>query len=365
MADLESTRKKINEIDKEMARLFEERMVCSKEVAEYKIKHALPIYDASREAEVINKNLAFIENEEIKEHYVNFLKETMDISKKYQSRLIEGMRVAYSGVSGAFAHIAAMKMFPNAQYISYPSFEEAYKAVEKGDCDTCVLPLENSFAGDVGLVMDLIFSGSLYINQVVELEVVHNLLAKKGTNINDIKSVISHSQALGQCKDYLNKKGFELLEAPNTALASKMVAESSDYSMAAIASNETAVLYDLEVIEKAINSSHNNTTRFGAFSRCLNEGASVNKMGEHFILVFTVKNEAGSLAKTLNIIGSHGFNMRNLRSRPMKELIWNYYFYVELEGNINSYDGKDMLRALNIFCDKLKIVGTYSYKIEK
>ena len=365
MSELDNTRKRINAIDKEMARLFEERMDCSKEVAEYKIKHAMPIFDASREQEVINRNLEYIENSDVKEYYVNFLKQTMDISKKYQTRLIEGMRVAYSGVPGAFAHIAAMKMFPNANYISYPSFEEAYKSVELGLCDTCVLPLENSYAGDVGLVMDLIFSGSLYINQVIELEVVHNLLAKKGTNIKDIKKVISHSQALGQCMNYLNKKGFELLETPNTALASKMVSESSDSTLAAIASNETAELYGLEILEKSINSSHNNTTRFGAFSRCFNEDGKTSKMGEHFILVFTVKNEAGSLANTLNIIGSHGFNMRALRSRPMKELMWNYYFYVELDGNINTEDGQDMMRQLSSMCDRLKLVGTYTSVINK
>ena len=127
MSDLKDTRKKINEIDEQMAKLFEERMLCSKEVAEYKIKHAMPIYDSTREQEVINNNSKHIQNDEIKEYYVNFLKQTMDISKKYQSRLIEGMRVGYSGVEGAFAHIAAMKMFPNANYIAYSSFEEAYK----------------------------------------------------------------------------------------------------------------------------------------------------------------------------------------------------------------------------------------------
>ena len=118
-------------------------------------------------------------------------------------------------------------------------------------------------------------------------------------------------------------------------------------------------MYGLEVLESNINSSRNNTTRFGAFSRVLNNQSTSNQMEKNSIIVFTVKNEAGALAKTLNIIGSHGFNMRCLRSRPMKELIWNYYFYVELEGNINSQEGKDMLRALNIFCDKLKVVGTY------
>lgn len=365
MSELDNARKKINTIDKEIAKLFEERMMCSKEVAEYKIKHAMPIFDATREQEVIENNAKNIENDIVREYYINFLKQTMDISKQYQARLINGMRVAYSGVEGAFAHIAAMKMFPEATYVSYPNFTEAYNATVNGDCDTCVLPLENSYAGDVGVVMDLIFSGSLYVNQVIELEVMHNLLAKKGVEIKDIKKVISHGQALNQCLEYINKKGFKTIEAPNTALAAKMVAEDSDMNVAAIASNETANLYNLEILESNINSSHNNTTRFGAFARCLNTNVTKAKMGEHFIIVFTVKNEAGALAKTLNIIGSHGFNMRNLRSRPMKELIWNYYFYVELEGDINSSDGKDMMRALSVFCDKLKLVGTYTYQIEK
>ncbi len=364
MSDLDNTRKQINQIDKEMAKLFEERMKCAKEVAKYKKDHALPIFDSSREQQVIDNNSKNINDDEIREYYVNFLQHTMDVSKQYQARFIEGMKVAYSGVEGAFAHISATKMFPSANYISYPSFNEAYAAVESGECDICVLPLENSYAGDVGVVMDLMFSGGLYVNQVIELEVVHNLLGKPGTEMKNIKKVVSHQQALNQCLNYINKKGFEVYEAPNTAIAAKQVAEGNDLSVAAIASSDTAELYGLEILESNINSSHNNTTRFGAFSRSLHQTNS-NNQSEHFILVFTVKNEAGSLAKTLNIIGSHGFNMRSLRSRPMKELIWNYYFYVELEGNINSSDGKDMLKALSIFCDKLKLVGTYSYQVEK
>lgn len=121
----------------------------------------------------------------------------------------------------------------------------------------------------------------------------------------------------------------------------------------------TAELYGLKVIESNINTTRNNTTRFVALSRSQNLPDALTKMGEHFILVFTVKNEAGALANTLNIIGAHGFNMRTLRSRPMKELLWNYYFYVELDGNINSEDGKDMLIQLRTVCDRLKLVGTY------
>ena len=360
MSELDDIRYKINKIDKEMAKLFEERMNLSKEVADYKIKHAIPILDKNRENEVIKNNSELINDETIKEYYISFMKETMDLSKKYQSRFINGMKVAYSGVEGAFAHIATMKLFPNAEYISYPGFKEAYEATLNGECDSSVLPLENSYAGDVGLVMDLLFSGSLYVNQVIELEVVHNLLVKKGTKIEEVKTVLSHSQALSQCAEFINENNFETKEMTNTAVAAKVVSESNDKSIAAIASIETADLYGLEVLKTNINSSNTNTTRFGAFSRILHKQNSTSKMGEHFILVFTVKNEAGSLAKALNIIGSYNFNMRSLRSRPNKELMWNYYFYVELEGNINSEDGQDMLKALKIFCDKLKIVGVYN-----
>lgn len=358
MKNLDDIRKRINEIDKEMAKLFEERMNASSEVAEYKINHGLPIFDRNREQEVIERNKKYIESDSIREYYVNYLNEVMNLSKKYQSRLMEGMKVAYSGVEGAFAHIASIKLFPNAKYINYPDFASAYKAVEEGTCDTCVLPLENSYAGDVAVVLDLLFSGSLYVNQVIELDVVHNICAQEGSNLKDIKTVVSHPQALAQCAKYIEKHNLKVIEAENTAIAAKLVAESNYKSLAAIASSESAELYGLDVLESNINSSRNNTTRFGAFSRVMNEKVK-NVHNDNSIIVFTVKNEAGALAKTLNIIGSHGFNMRSLRSRPMKELIWNYYFYVELEGNINSQEGKDMLRALNIFCDKLKVVGIY------
>lgn len=359
MKDIKEIRKEINQIDKEMASLFEARMKASKEVALYKKEKALPIFDADREREVIEKNKNYISDESIKGYYINFLQNTMDVSKSYQSSLLEGIKVAYSGVEGAFAYIASKRLFPNGNLISCKSFESAYSKVVKGECDTCILPIENSFAGDVGNVMDLVFSGSLYINQIYELEINHFLIAKKGTKLEDIKTVISHPQALEQCREYIESKGYKTMECANTALAAKQLIE-SDNSYAAIASCETAELYNLEVLDENINTSKTNTTRFAVFSRILNKPDSKIRMGQHFILVFTVTNEAGSLAKTLNIIGSHGFNMRNLRSRPMKKLMWNYYFFLELEGNINTEDGNDMLIELQSVCDKLKLVGCYN-----
>ena len=357
--DIKELRLRINEIDKEMASLFEKRMEVARLIAEYKKENAIPIFDKKREEELIKTNSELIQDPAIRSYYINFLKSVMEESKKYQSLIIKGMKVAYSGVPGAFAHIAAKKMYPDSEYIAYPDFQSAYKACENGEVDAVVLPVENSFAGDVGVVLDLIFQGSLYINQMLDLEIVQNLLAIKGSKVENIKKVYSHQQALFQCNDYIIKHGFERVECSNTAIAAQEVARLNNPQIAAIGSALTAELYGLEIISSHINTSNSNSTRFASFSRTARVPDKENKMGEHFVLVYTVHNRAGALAETLNIIGSHNFNMRNVRSRPMKELMWNYYFYVEIEGNVNSNDGEDVINELKGVCDRLKLVGTY------
>lgn len=363
MNELESARNTISELDSQIAKLFEKRMEASAIVAEYKRTHGLNILDTSRENEVISKNIKNINDPVIKEYYVDFLKKTMELSRNYQARLNEGMRVAYCGVEGAYAHIASKNMFPQAKFIAYKSFEEAYKATENGECDVSVLPIENSYAGDVETVMDLIFRGSLYANQIFDLEIDHCLIANKGASLSSIKRVASHPQALAQCEEFIHLHSLEAQSFSNTALASKMVKDSGSLELGAIASEETARILDLEVLQRRINTSRTNTTRFVALSRALNKlDSSKRKMNEHFILVFTVKNEAGALAKTIDIIGSHGFNMRSLRSRPMKELLWNYYFFVEADGNLQTKEGETMLSELDKSCDRLKVVGSYLTK---
>ena len=355
---LKQAREIINKVDKEMAKLFEERMKASQMVAEYKQAHGLEILDAKREAEVVKNNSAYVEDEKIRGYYVNFLKSTMQISRSYQAELLEGMRVAYSGTEGAFAHIATTKLFPTAKKIAYGNFDSAYKAVENGECDVVVLPIENSYNGEVGQVTDLLFSGSLYVNGVYDLDVSHNLLGTKDATINDVKTVVSHSQALGQCNEYIKEHGFGGIEYVNTALAAKYVAEKNDKTMGAIASIETAEIFGLKVLEKNVNASKNNATKFLILSRA-ERRHSLKEMGVHTILLFTVKNQAGALAKAIEVVGRHGFNMRTLRSRPMKELLWQYYFYIEAEGNINTQEGEDMMKELSLYCDRLKSIGTY------
>ena len=355
---LDKARKIINEVDGKMAELFIERMRAAEMVAEYKKEHGLKILDQAREDEVVRRNAERITDPEIRAYYVNFLKNNMAVSRSYQDKLMEGMRVAYSGTEGAFSHIATGKLFPTARKIAYRDFISAYRAVENGECDVAVLPTENSYNGEVGQVTDLMFSGTLYVNGMTDLAVSQDLLAPRGATLETVKEVISHPQALGQCANYIHNHGFAQREYANTALAAKLVAERGDTSLAAIASSEAAEIFGLEVLDHDINESRNNTTRFAVFSRSENPLDS-SAMGVHTLLLFTVRNEAGALAKAIDIIGKHGFNMRALRSRPMKELLWQYYFYVEAEGNVNTPAGADMMKELSRYCDRLRAVGTY------
>ena len=282
MSDINDYRNGINEIDTRMAELFEERLQLCRKIAAYKQENSLSIRDQKVEDLKVSKQKELIKDDEIRPYYVNFIRSTMDISSSFQEMLLNGMKVAYIGDESTGSYRAAKKMFPDASFVALNDYKTAYEGVESGEYNCAVLPLENSLSGEVGKVMDLMYQGSLSINQIY-----------------------------------------------------------SDTEEAA--GNEGAV----------------NTTRYAAFTRSLNTADSKGRDNEQFIITFTVKNEAGALASTLNIIGAHGYNMRSLRSRPLKSLPWSYYFYIEAEVNINSRDGKDMLRELSAICADLKLVGTF------
>ena len=357
---LEKARKTINEIDARMAELFVKRMRAAEDVYEYKKQYGLPILDQKRENQLIEKNSALIEDEMLKGYYIDYLKGMMSISRAYQYRMQNGLKVAYSGVAGAFAHIAAGRIFPESNRISCRDFKAAYDSVVNGQCDVAVLPIENSYAGEVGQTIDLIFSGELFINGIYELEIHQNLLGLPGATIEDIQKVTSHSQALSQCHDYIESKGFLAEEASNTAVAAKMVADFKDKSLGAIASAETAEIYGLEILEARINKSGENTTRFAVLSNVQADSAALTSS----VLMFTVKHEAGSLANAISIIGKHGYNMTALRSRPLKKHSWQYYFYIEIDGNVNTENGKQMMEDLNKVCDRLKVAGNFAPRVE-
>ena len=297
-----------------------------------------------------------VEDEVIKGYYIDYLKNLMSLSRAYQYRMQSGLKVAYSGVEGAFAHIAAGRIFPQSQRISYSDFKSAYNSVVMGDSDVAILPIENSYAGEVGQTLDLIFSGGLYINGIYELEIHQNLLALPDAKIEDIKKVTSHSQALTQCHDYIKFRKLNTEEASNTAVAAKYVADTNDKSIGAIASAETAEIYGLKVLEANINKSSENTTRFAVLSKVEASSGSMPSS----VLMFTVKNEAGSLANAISIIGKYGYNMTALRSRPLKKHSWQYYFYIEIDGSTETKKGAEMIKELSKVCDRLKVAGTFA-----
>ena len=353
---LDEARKIINEVDSKMAELFIKRMRAAEMVFEYKKEFGLPILDTKREDEVIKKNSEMIKNDVLKGYYIDYIKNLMSVSRAYQYRMQSGLRVAYSGVEGAFAHIAAGRIFPESNRVSYRDFKSAYDSVVNGESDVAVLPIENSYAGEVGQTLDLIFSGGLFINGIYELEIHQNLLGISDATIDDIKKVTSHPQALSQCHDYIAFRGFDTEEANNTAIAAKSVADMNDKSLGAIASAETAQIYGLKVLEANINKSGENTTRFAVLSKVRANSSSLSNS----VLMFTVKNEAGSLANAISIIGKYGYNMTALRSRPLKKHSWQYYFYVEIDGTTETDEGRKMIGELNKVCDKLKVAGTFA-----
>ncbi len=355
--DIEEARQEIAAVDREMAALFERRLRAGAAVAAWKKERGLPVRDKAQEERVLQRGAANVKDPEKRGLYQCFLQDVMHRTRQYEHRLIEGTRVAYSGVEGAFAQIAARRIFPDARLVACSSFEEAYQAVENGDCETAVLPIENSYAGEVGQVMDLLYEGRLYVNGVYDMAVDHCLLGTPESSLEGIRTVISHPQALAQCRTYTLERGFETREMSNTAVAAQTVRDRQDASLAAIASEETASLYGLKVLDRHIHESRSNTTRFAVFSPV---EAPVRGTGRAFLLLFTVCDEAGGLARAVNVISGHGFNMRVLRSRPMKHLPWHYYFYAEIEGDTATEKGRQLMEELAGVCTTLKVAGSYT-----
>ena len=353
---LTQAREEIDRIDRQMAELFCKRFHAAQRIAEYKRSRGLPVLDPEREREVILRNAERMEDEQLRPYYVCQLRATMALSRRYQHFLLEGEKVAYSGVPGAFAAQAASSIFPDANLTPYPDFAAAYAAVERGECECAVLPLENSIGGDVTQVLDLAYGGSLFVTGVYELEIEQNLLGVAGATLHDVKTVVSHPQALSQCASYLRRNGWQTNEAVNTAAAAKAVAERGDMSIAAIGTREAAERYGLCVLASNIGGSNTNTTRFAVFSRVMRRP---QPRDGRFLLFFTVRHQAGALGRAVAAIGEGGFNLRALKSRPTKQSNWSYYFFAEGEGNLSDENGRRMLADLRQACESVRVLGSY------
>ncbi len=264
-------------------------------------------------------------------------------------------RVSFCGTAGSFSEAAAKRIFPSAILLPCDSFKEAYEKTLFGEADRTVLPIENSYAGEVASVTDEIYRGKLLVQGVYSMRVVQNLIGIKGATLDGVLSVISHPQALSQCAEYIAKHRFREITSENTAFAAKTVANLKDPTVAAIAGRECAELYGLDLLEENISSSSENATKFAV----LGKENVLEKAKENCILFFAVRDVSGALAAVLGAIAKGGYNLQSLRSRPLKKKAWQYYFYAEIEGGARGNKEKELLGDLAPYCTDAKIAGRF------
>lgn len=355
MDKLSIAREIINEVDAKMGDLFEERMKAVEDVIAYKMENNLPIFDEKRERAVIENNKNKLRNMKYVPYYEEYLRDMMQISKKYQQAILNHEVYGYQGCLGSFSHIALENVFPQGKYVSYLTFENVFEGLMKNEIAKGVLPFENSYTGEVGEILDLLYKYDLKIQQIYDLKIDQNLLGVEGSSISDIKQVYSHQQALSQCQNYLNGFEYEIIPYVNTALAAKYISEAQDKSKAAIASIETADIYHLKVLAPNINTSRDNTTRFVVI------GKELSEIGDHVSMIFTVHHETGQLAKVMEIVAKYGYNMENIKSRSIKNESWQYYFYMEVNGAYGDEKMQAMIEECRSCTQTFKVIGTYNY----
>ena len=260
---LQQARTEIDGIDAEMAVLFERRMRAVADVARYKAQTGKPVFDAVREAAVLDKNTARLQDEALRPYYRAFLQEAMAVSRAYQRAMLGRDTTAYQGVQGAWSHIALRRLFPFSRAISFATWGEVFDAVQNGDAEFVVLPFENSNAGDVSTVLDLLYTHpDLIVARMCDLPIRQDLMGIPGATLAGVRTVISHPQALAQSSVFLQQHGLPTQAWSNTADAARHIAELNDPTVAAIASAETADLYGLQILAEGVNADGDNTTRF-------------------------------------------------------------------------------------------------------
>lgn len=359
---LQQARTEIDGIDAEMAALFERRMRAVADVARYKAETGKPVFDALREATVLDKNTARLQDETLRPYYRAFLQEAMAVSRAYQRAMLGRDTAAYQGVQGAWSHIALRRLFPFSRSISFATWGEVFDAVQNGDAEFGVLPFENSNAGDVSTVLDLLYTHpGLIVARMCDLPIRQDLLGVPGAALAGVRTVISHPQALAQSSVFLQQHALPTQAWSNTADAARHVAELKDPSVAAIASAETADLYGLEILADGVNADGDNTTRFIVIERA-DQAPVMTGEGQRLALLFTARHKPGQLAAVLDQIGARGFNMECIKSRPLPHVPFEYYFYVQLVCPAGSTraDCEALLDTLRADCSTLRLLGAFT-----
>ena len=369
---LEDYRVEIDKIDREITQLLEKRMNVAKAISKYKMENNMQIFHPDREKMVIEKNKGYLENKEYEELVESFYDNLMYLSRLVQQKEIypenkiytkpykndrENLVVGYQGVPGSFGNEAMLKYFKNIKETkSYEKFEEVFKAVESGEIEYGILPVENSSTGGIGTVEDLLKEYNLYIVGEECIKISQNLVGIKGATVDDIKEVYSHPQGFEQSTKFFDKhKNYNLIPYSNTAISAKLVSDLKDKSKAAIASERAAKLYDLKIIKKDVNDLKNNYTRFIVIGRDLECDETCDKVS----ILFSVEDTSGGLYNLIRDIKEFGLNMSKIESRPNRNNPWNYIFFVDFDGNLFDENIKQAVNVIARNSKYFKLLGCY------
>ena len=383
--DLGKIREKIDKLDSQLVELLEERLEIVQEVAQFKKQTGKRIFDEEREKEVVQKNLKRVKNKELNHYIELILKDIMDSSKEYQKFKIgistkyvndldlKDKKLGYTGVPGSYAYEVLMNILKNNKNLDVDSIEEnknifyfnshkeLVEAVHTQKIDIGILPIENSIVGEVRDSIDLINTKNIHIIGEVRHKISHNLLGVKGSRIEDIRNIYSHDQAFMQCSQFLSNHEWHLNRMTNTAISGKYIAAEGKKENACIANMKTKEVYGLELLKKNINNEEENYTRFFIIS---NEEAVIDG-SDKISIVTSANNESGALIGLLQIFYKYGLNMVNLKSRPRANKPWEYYFYIDFEGNMSSEKVRMALEEMREKSNYLQILGNYKlYNLE-
>ena len=376
--ELSEYRARIDAIDDEMVRLFAERMEVAAGIAAYKKENNLPVLDMRREKEKLLQ-IAEKTPEGLKDYAVSLYSLIFELSRSCQSRLLGTKSelteqietalketpplfpghavVACQGVEGSYQQLACERLFKLPNIFYFASFGAVFSAIEKGLCQYGVIPVENSTAGSVNAVYDLMMKHNFRIVRSVRLKIDHNLLVKPGTKWEDVREIYSHEQAISQCAAFLQQHpGIRVVPCENTAVAAKMVADSSRRDIAALSSRECMRLYNLEALAESVQDQGNNHTRF----ICISKDLEIYPGADRSSLMLTLPHQPGSLYKLLSRFYALGINMNKLESRPMPERNFEFMFYFDLETSVYSPEFMQLMAELPSLCDSFSYLGSYS-----
>ncbi len=373
-------REDINHIDDELVRLFGERMELSEKIAQYKKENHLPVLDAGREREKL-LDVQTKAQERFSSYTGVLYSLIFELSRSHQGKFLakdnalqktafraieehtnrafpQSATVACQGIEGAYSQIACDKLFKSAEILYFDTFEKVFSAVEKGLCQYAVLPIENSTAGSVNAVYDLMRKHPFYIIKSVRIKVDHSLLAKEGVSLSDVREIYSHEQAIRQCSGFLASlpAGVQITSCANTAMAAKLVAESDRKDVAALSSRSCAPLYGLSTLSESVQDSDNNYTRF----ICISKNPEIYPGADKTSIMMVLPHKPGALYKVLARFYALGINLIKLESRAMPSRNFEFMFYFDLETSVYTDAFVQLLGELDTLSEEFRYLGSYT-----